>query len=120
VCYWTDSPVVTAGDLDALFVAQRSYRVIGAGSADWLDAVRAPLPGEGLDPAWLPMEGVDDRAPTPRQRASVELERKIELVRFVSLGRTSLREHIGRITMARPTATGMTTTPNGRVYRRRC
>ena len=30
VCYWTDAPVVTAADRDALFVAQRSFRRIGA------------------------------------------------------------------------------------------
>lgn len=79
VCYWIDAPAVTPGEQDALFVAQRSYRAIGAASADWLGAVRAPLPDEAPHPAWRPMDGVEDiGAPSPRERASAELVARIE------------------------------------------
>ena len=95
VCYWTDEELVTPGEVDALFKAQRAFRASGASDAHWLGKVRPPRAGEEIDPAWHPLAGVEDEhAPTPRERASAALEKVIAYA-FSDVepaGRTTLRE----------------------------
>lgn len=95
VCYWTDTPIETGGDENALFLAQRSFLLSGASDPSYLDRVRGPLPGEARAVDWRPCAGVDDpRTPPRRDRAAALLIGRIERA-FDGVapdGRTTLRE----------------------------
>lgn len=88
VCYWTDEEVVTPGEIDALFVAQRTYAESGAGSRDWLDKVRRPTADEARADDWTPFAG---RSPRDGERAALIDAIARAFAGVSSTGRESLR-----------------------------